>query len=66
VQEPKFLHSIEEELNSKCIRKRCTRQFAPTAERNAMFPSNPTEADPYTAKNVILNEDRHEDTKLIS
>jgi hypothetical protein len=59
------LHSIEEELSSECIRKRCTRQFAATVERNAKFPSNLTEADPYTAENVILNEDRHEDIELI-
>jgi len=36
------------------------------AERNVKFPSNQTEADQYTAKSVILNEDRHEDIKLIS
>jgi hypothetical protein len=46
--------------------KRCTRQFAPTVERNVKFPSSLTEADPYTAENVILNEDRHEDIKLTS
>jgi len=35
-----------------------------TVERNAKFPSNPTEADQYTAENVIPNEDPKEDTKL--
>jgi hypothetical protein len=36
------------------------------AERNVKFPSNQTEADQFTAKSVILNEDRREDIKLIS
>jgi len=36
------------------------------AGKNAKFPSNQTEADQYTAKSVILNEDRREDIKLIS
>ena len=37
-----------------------------TVERNAKSLSNPTEADLYTAENAILNEDRHEDIRLIS
>ena len=37
-----------------------------TVERNAKFLSNPTEADLYTAENAILNEDHHEDIRLIS
>ena len=36
------------------------------AERNVKFPSNQTEADQYTAKSVMLNEDRREDIKLTS
>jgi hypothetical protein len=48
------------------MEKRCIRQFARIAVRNAKFLSNPTEADQYTAENVILNEDLREDIKLIS
>jgi hypothetical protein len=46
--------------------KRCTRQFALNVERNVKCHSNPMAADPYTAENVILNEDRLEDIKLSS
>jgi len=49
------------EKNEKCIRL-----YAPTAVKNVKFPSNLTEADPYTAENAILNEDPREDIKLIS
>jgi len=49
-----------------CIIKRCTRQPALTAERNAKFPSSQTEAGQSTAENVTLNEDHHEDIKLTS
>ena len=45
--------------------EKCIKQSAPTVERNAKFRLNPTEADPYTAKNVIPNEDPYEDIKLI-
>ncbi len=48
------------------MKKKCTRQSVPTVERNAKFPSNPTEADRYTAENAILNEDLREDIRLIS
>jgi len=37
----------------------------PTVERNAKFRSSPTEADLCTAENAMLNEDPHEDTKLV-
>ena len=43
--------------------KRCTRQLAPTAEKNATFLSNQTEQGQFTAENATLNEDHHEDTK---
>jgi hypothetical protein len=48
------------------MRKKCIRQSVLIVERNVKFPSSPTEADPYTAENVILNEDHHKDTKLTS
>jgi hypothetical protein len=48
------------------MRKKCTRQPAPTAVRNAKFLSNPTAADQFIAANVILNEDPQEDIRLIS
>ncbi len=41
--------------------KRCTRQPAQTAEKNATFHSNQTEAGQYTAENATLNEDHHAD-----
>ncbi len=46
--------------------KRCTRQPAQTAEKNAMFHSNQTEAGQYTAENATQNVDHHADTKLLS
>jgi len=49
------------EKNEKCIRP-----YVLTVVKNVRSPSNLTEADPYTAENVILNEDPREDTKLIS
>jgi hypothetical protein len=48
------------------MEKKCTRQPAPTAERNVKFPSSQTEADQCTAENVTLNEDPREDIKLTS
>ena len=47
------------------MEKNCIRQSVATVERNVKFPSNLMEADRYTAENVILNEDRREDIKLI-
>jgi len=43
-----------------------TRPYALIVVKNVRFPSNLTEADPYTAENAILNEDPREDIKLIS
>ena len=43
--------------------KRCIRQPAQTAEKNAMFLSNQTVQGQFTAENATLNEDHHEDTK---
>jgi len=48
------------------MRKRCTRQSALIVERNAKFRSSLMEAGQYTAENVMLNEDHHEDIKLTS
>ena len=50
---------------SECIIKNHTRQPAQTAERNVKFRSSQTQAGQFTAVNVTLNEDHHEDTKLI-
>jgi hypothetical protein len=50
---------------SECITKSHTRQPAQTAERNVKFRSSQTQAGQFTAENVTLNEDHHEDTKLI-
>ena len=46
--------------------EKCTRPYALIVVKNVRFPSNLTEADPYTAENAILNEDPQEDIKLIS
>jgi len=46
--------------------EKCTRLYAPIVEKNVRFPSNLTEANPYTAENAILNEDPREDTKLFN
>jgi hypothetical protein len=43
--------------------KKCTKQLAPTAEKNAMFHSNQTEAGQFTAENATQNVDHHADTK---
>jgi hypothetical protein len=51
---------------AKCIKKRCLRPLALTAERNVKFHSSQTEAGQCTAENVTLNEDRQEDIKLTS
>jgi hypothetical protein len=39
------------------MKEKCIRQYVLTAERNAKFPSNLTEADRYTAENAIQKED---------
>ena len=44
--------------------EKCTRQPAPTAEKNAMFLSSQTDPGQYIAENATQNEDRHEDIKL--
>jgi hypothetical protein len=44
---------------------KCTRQPAPTAEKNAMFLSNQTAPGQYIAENATQNEDHQEDIKLI-
>ncbi len=49
----------------ECIGKKCTRQPAATAGRNATFLSSQTEADQSIAENATLNEDHHEDIRLI-
>jgi predicted adenine nucleotide alpha hydrolase (AANH) superfamily ATPase len=46
----KFLHKSFKGVEiSKWQRKRCTRQFALNVERNVKSPSNPTQADLFTA-----------------
>jgi hypothetical protein len=45
------------------VTERCTRQLAPTAEKNVKFLSNQTEQDQFTAENATLNVDHQEDTK---
>jgi len=60
------LNNSKELKQQKCTTKRCTRQPAPTAERNVKFPSNQTALGQCTAENVTLNEDPHEDIKLTS
>ena len=51
---------------SECIIRNHTRHPAQTAERNVKFHPSQTQAGQFTAENVTLNEDHHEDTKLIS
>lgn len=46
------------------MEKKCIKRSVLTAARNVKFLSSPTEADQFTAENVSLNEDRHEDTSL--
>ncbi len=48
-----------------CIRKRCTRQPALTAERNVKFHSSQTRVGQFTAESATQNEDHHADTKLV-
>ncbi len=45
---------------------KCTKPFALNAVKNVLSHSNLTEADPYTAENVMQNEDHPEDIKPIS
>ncbi len=45
------------------VTERCTRQLAPTAEKNAMFLSNQTEQDQFIAVSATQNADHQEDTK---
>ena len=62
-----FLHkSIKGVEIVKWQRKKCIRQSVLIVERNVKYHSSPMVADPYTAENVILNEDHHKDTKLTS
>ncbi len=46
--------------------EKCTTQSALNVDKNVKFPSSLTQADPYTAESVMLNEDHREeiDTKL--
>jgi len=37
---------------------KCIRQFVLIAVKSAKFPLNLTEADPFTAENAMLREDR--------
>jgi hypothetical protein len=43
---------------------KCTRQPAPTAEKNVMFLSSQTVQGQYIAENATQNEDHQEDIKL--
>jgi hypothetical protein len=62
-----FLREIVKGVEiAKCITKSHTRQPAPTAEKNAKFPSNQIQVGQCTAENVTLNEDPREDIKLTS
>ena len=58
-------------MRNECLmvdQEKCTLQSAPNVDKNAKFHSNLTEADLYTAENVMLNEDPREeiDIKLTS
>ena len=60
------MHSKEQGVEKEICHmeiKKCTRQLAPTAEKNAMFLSSQTEAGQYTAENATQKEDHHADTK---
>jgi hypothetical protein len=46
--------------------KRCTRQPALTAEKNAMFLSSQTAQGQFIAENAIASVDHQEDIKLFS
>ena len=61
----------EVEVRRICLmvdQEKCTMQSAPSAEKNAKFHSNLTQADLSIAANVTLNEDPREeiDTKLLA
>ncbi len=45
------------------VTERCTRQPAPTAEKNAMFLSSQTVQGQFIAVSATQNADPHEDTK---
>ncbi len=66
VQNP-LLHSKKQKTgveNSLWQRKRCTRQFARNAVRNAKSPSNPTPPGQFTAESAGLRSaHREDDTK---
>jgi len=66
-QKSVFAQKWNKELKHKWdITKRCTRQPALTAERNAKFHSSRMAAGQFIAVSVTQNEDPHEDIKLIS
>ncbi len=44
--------------------EKCIRQFVLSAAKNVKFRSNLTEADPYTAGNVMQREDPQEETDI--
>jgi len=46
---------------AKWQRKRCTRQFALIVGRNVKFPSNPTQADLFTAESAGQREELREE-----
>jgi hypothetical protein len=52
-------------VENDCIRKRCTRQPALTAERNVKFRSSQTRAGQCTAESATQNEDHHAGTKPV-
>jgi len=58
----RFLHKTIKGVEIvKWQRKRCTRQFALTVERNVKFPSSLTQADQYTAESVGPREETQEE-----
>ena len=57
-----FLHKTSKGVEiAKWQRKRCTRQFALTVERNAKSPSSLTQADQFTAESVGPREEIREE-----
>ena len=48
------------------VTKRCIRQPALTAEKNATFLSSQTAPGQFIAENAIANADHQEDIKLLS
>ena len=44
---------------------KCIKLHVPSVAKNVKFLSSLMEPDLYTAENAILNEDRHEDIRLI-